>query len=740
MKALHLLNNKPIRFKLFFYYFGMFALSTTIGSMIIFFLMRSSIETNIERELKNSTTTILNMVQTSATVSVKNYLRAVVEKNRDIAAHFYDQYEKGMLTEEEAKARAGEVMLSQPIGKSGYIYCLDSTGTLRVHPSAGLRGKNISRYAFIREQKLRKAGYLEYDWKNPGETDERPKALYMTYFPQWDWIISASSYREEFNELVNLYEFRDSILSLRFGQTGYPYIMDTKGNLIIHPKLEGKNIIDETDASGRQFIRQICRQRSGKIIYPWQNPDDDTPRNKLVIFNYIPELDWIVSSSGYLDEFYAPLQAIRDLMLWAVFLSVFMFLPITLKISSTITNPLRELMRKFSIGATGDFTVRMNRRYQDEVGQLSVFFNTFMEKLEAYSTNLKKEIQERKQAEEALRWSEEMFSKAFSSSPNGICIITLDDTRFINVNESLLKFTGYHRSELIGRTIQESRIFPGEDDGTQLIQALGADYPVEFYNRKGELRMGVFSAEIIELWAQQCMLVTIEDVTEAQRLEKEIMDISEKERIRIGQDLHDDLCPHLIGIEAMGKVLHRKLDQKQVDEAALAGKIGDLIKEAIKISRTLARGLCPVDLAAHGLLASIDELTVHIKEVFGVNCRFECDNQVVFHDNAVATHLYYIIHEAVHNAIKHGAAGQIIIRMYEHNGKLRVTVNDDGRGIPRIEGNRSGMGLRIMGFRAKKIGGTLKIKRNIDKGTRISIELRKQHEIEAAPAALPEPP
>lgn len=726
-RLFNFLNNKPIRMKLFVYYFSMFALATTIGSIIIYFVMRSTIETNIERELKNSTTTILNMVQTSAAVSVKNYLRAVVEKNRDIVTYFHNEFLEGRLSEEEARMRASDVLLSQRIGNSGYIYCVNSSGYLMVHPKAALEGVNISRYAFAQEQKLRRVGYLEYDWKNPGETKERAKALYMTYFEPWDWIISASSYREEFNELVNLYEFRDSILSLRFGRTGYPFIMDSKGNLVIHPKLEGRNILEETDTTGRKFIQEIVAKRSGKMIYPWKNPDDDSPRMKLVIFNYIPELDWIVSSSSYLDEFYAPLNTIRDLMMWAVIFSVFIFLPITLRISSSITNPLRELMNKFSVGATGDFTVRMNRKFQDEVGQLAIFFNFFMEKLEAYSTDLKREIQDRRQAEEALRHSEEMFSKAFRSNPNGICIIALGDNRFLNVNDSLLRFSGFSRAELVGRTVEETGIFRDEGEGRQLLRTLKREgrprnNPVQFLTRNDEVRMGGISAEILEIWEEQCMLVTIEDVTEAHRLEKEIMEISEKERIRIGQDLHDDLCPHLIGIEAMVKVLHRKLDQKEIEDAAMAEKISGLIKDAIKISRSLARGLCPVDLAAHGLVAAVEKLAVNIKEVFGVDCWLECDSPVIFHDNAVATHLYYIIHEAVQNAIKHGHAEHIIIRLIQKKGKLRATVDDDGIGITKIDYDK-GMGIRNMGYRAKKIGGAFKIERNREKGTRVRVVL-----------------
>lgn len=731
MKIKKTFADQPIRYKLFFSYFGGFVVAVLLGSLVIYTFMRTTIETNIENELKLSTTTILNMVKTSATVSVKNYLRAVVEKNLEIVEYCYTQYQAGLISEDEAKHRAAEILLAQKIGSSGYIYCIDSQGVLQIHPKEGLRGVNISEYDFAKDQKIRREGYIEYEWKNPGEQWERSKALHMTYFPPWDWIISASSYREEFSQLVNVNDFRDSILSLRFGKTGYSYVINPKGDLIIHPKLEGKNILDEADARGRRFIAEMCAMLNGKIIYPWQNPDESSPREKLVIFNSIPELGWIVASSSYLDEFYQPLRTFRGLMLFGVFLSLFIFLPITLRISSSITSPLKELKAKFAIGATGDFSVRMDWKAKDEIGGMASFFNSFMEKLEAYSTNLEKEIQDRKQAENALRASEEMFSKAFRSSPSGIFIATMTDLRFINANESLLHMTGYNRDQLIDRRLTDFQFLPDGEEIRILLQNQGEkgslrSVPIEFMTKADKVRTGILSAEIIELWGETCILATIEDVTEAQRLEKEIMDISEKERLDIGQDLHDDLCPHLIGIEVLGQVLKRKLEEKHIDEVVLAEKIRGLVGDAIQKTRSLARGLCPVNLAAHGFSASIEDLASNVSDVFDLSCRFECTCPVVFHDNAIATHLYYITHEAVHNAVKHGHASHIVISLSREDGKYRLSVTDDGIGIN--ESKRStGMGLRIMGLRAKKIVAELTIARSATGGTAITVNFLKKH-------------
>ncbi len=237
-----------------------------IGGVGMYFLVRKTVEANIESELANTTTNILNMVRTAAQASIRNRLRAVATTNRSVAAFFYAEYKAGRMTEEEAKASAEAALKSQTIGTTGYIYCLNSKGVLVMHPKPALLGKDISEYRFVQEQMQRREGYLEYEWRNPGEISARPKALYMVYFEPWDWIISASSYREEFTELISVEDFRASVLSLRFGETGYSYVLDGKGHIVIHPYLSG-DLYDAEDSTGFKFVHVICRTKSGKIVY-----------------------------------------------------------------------------------------------------------------------------------------------------------------------------------------------------------------------------------------------------------------------------------------------------------------------------------------------------------------------------------------------------------------------------------------------------------------------------------------
>lgn len=712
---------------MFLSYSCAFLLILIVSGLCIFFFVRLTIERNIESELEQSTNALLNMVETATEVSLKNYLRATAEKNLEIARYYHQRASSGELSEEEAKRQVAEIFLHQHIGESGYIYSIDSEGILQVHPEPSLVGVNISNYDFVSDQKRRKNGYLVYDWQNPGEERKRGKALYMCYFSPWDWIISVSTYRSEFRQLVKIDDFREKILALTFGKTGYSYVMDLKGNLVIHPQLEGHNIFQEKDAKGRFFIQDVCSRKKGKIIYPWQNPGDPEPREKLVIFNYIPQFQWIVASSSYLDEFFAPLDTVRRFMIGAMVTALLLLLPLTLVISRTITAPLQELMSHFSNMPNGDFTPRITGEYSGEIGKLAGYFNQFMARLELYSNDLKKEIRVRAQAELALSQSEEMFSKAFNLSPIGILILNYPQGQIINVNDSFVKTTGFGREKLLNSSLLRLGILSSPDEIMVLQRELALrkhirERAMTFRTRNQEKRQALVSADLIDLWGGTYILVVMEDVTERQQLQERILDIGETERRKIGQDIHDDLCPHLIGTEVMAKILQRKLEDENSETVKLVEKIRNLIKEAIRKSRGMARGLCPVFLVDRGLEAAIEELAGITEEVYGLACSFEGWGHLAFEDSTDIIHIFMIIQEAVSNAVRHAKAGSILIRQEKVSGQVRIVIEDDGVGISG-QHEAKGMGLKIMHYRAERIGAELTVQPGDHGGTRVILTL-----------------
>jgi len=328
----------------------------------------------------------------------------------------------------------------------------------------------------------------------------------------------------------------------------------------------------------------------------------------------------------------------------------------------------------------------------------------------------------------SLKNSEEMFSKAFRSSPVGIVIWTISGGLFLNVNESFLKISGRSREEVLGSTLHDVDLFVSINDFNRIVHVLQRqgqvrNFDTHFCTGSGEIRPVTLSAEKIMLYDEPCMIATIEDVMEKKILEKEILHISEQERQAIGQDLHDDLGPHLIGIEVMSELLKKKLEKNIVPSTDEVEKIRCLIEEAISKTRRLSRGLCPVFLADLGLESLLQEMASNIEEVHGITCTLNYQKSILVDDISVCTHIYYIVHEAIHNAIKHGQAENIDIDLLYDNNVVTIKIRDDGTGISQDE-IPHGMGLKIMNFRANMIGADLQIVSNPGDGTLVTLSFK----------------
>ena len=200
-----------------------------------------------------------------------------------------------------------------------------------------------------------------------------------------------------------------------------------------------------------------------------------------------------------------------------------------------------------------------------------------------------------------------------------------------------------------------------------------------------------------------------EEMAERQRLEVQILDIGERERERIGRDLHDSLGQILTGTALAGQVLQEKLGAHGLPEAAEAGRLVSLVEEAIEFTRGLARGLDPFDVEGGGIAEALDELVSRTNALSAVRCLFQSVGELSVLDRTTATHLYRIAQEAMTNALKHGHPSTILVRLDRHDRNVRLTVLDNGRGIPDSPQRKAGLGMRIMAHRAAMIGATLSV-------------------------------
>ena len=206
------------------------------------------------------------------------------------------------------------------------------------------------------------------------------------------------------------------------------------------------------------------------------------------------------------------------------------------------------------------------------------------------------------------------------------------------------------------------------------------------------------------------------DISERRLLEGEVLKASELERQSIGRDLHDSLGQMLGGVACLSQALQQKLQQQRLPEALSAAKIVEVISDAVRLTRSLARGMSPVGIQSDTLEHSLKNLARNVESLFTIHCSVECKISCEpAADSMVGTHLYRIAQESINNAVRHGKARNVSIRLSGAEDSLSLAIEDDGVGVPTKRA--SGMGLRIMNYRANTIGAELSIRRRSQGGT-----------------------
>ena len=336
------------------------------------------------------------------------------------------------------------------------------------------------------------------------------------------------------------------------------------------------------------------------------------------------------------------------------------------------------------------------------------------------------DISDLKRAEEALQ-EERNFAAAVLDTVDALVVVLDSEGRIVRFNRACERTTGYDSSEAMGGQVWNLFVAPDEvarfREIFEQLRAgrLPAAYEGTWETKQGARRVIAWSSTPLTgaNGALEYVILTGIDVTEAKDLERAILEISGREQRRIGQDLHDGLGQHLTGVAFLSKVLEQKLREKGLPEAAEAAKIVELVNQAIGRTRELSRVLLPVLSDPPGLMHALERLAFEVEDLFQVACRFECAQPVLIRDSDVATHLYHIAQEAVNNSLKHGHPRRIAIRLAAGEVPF-LSVEDDGAGMDRAEGGGAGakgMGLSIMSYRAKMIGGTLEILPGPEGGT-----------------------
>ena len=239
-----------------------FALLIAQG-IILFTLINTNLTAKINKELDNTLETTTQMVNGIIMNSMRGYLRGIAEKNRDLIQSYYNKVEAGAMTKDTAMSEIKKLFKDPVYGKigtTGYLAGVDSGGVLIIHPKS--EGANVGSYDFMKQAIALKNGYIEYMWKKYGGNRRTGKSRLCFVFRAMGYYrmgivvqvrIRLDDQRARPEGLHTLDKNRND---------GYPFVLDRSGTLIIHPKLEGQNLMEKKDARGNLFIKQILERKT----------------------------------------------------------------------------------------------------------------------------------------------------------------------------------------------------------------------------------------------------------------------------------------------------------------------------------------------------------------------------------------------------------------------------------------------------------------------------------------------
>jgi PAS domain S-box-containing protein len=333
------------------------------------------------------------------------------------------------------------------------------------------------------------------------------------------------------------------------------------------------------------------------------------------------------------------------------------------------------------------------------------------------------DITERRDSEIRLRRSEELLRATTANTADTLVLVDTGlRVRFINKGVG-----GMSIEQIIGCEIGVLLPEPARDGVVEKLRHIletGETATYEFQSGEAEeLRYFENRAVLVrDDGIGTGISISTRDITERKRLEQEILDVSGRERQSIGRDLHDGLGQELTGVALMLRGLGTRLEQRCPEAMESINEIVGLVNQSIENARSLARGLLPVRKETGGLAFALRELAARSHDSYGMKVNFRAEVWPALNlDETDASHLYRIAQEALTNAARHGHATLVDIFLLVTRNTFLLYITDDGEGFRLPASPYSGMGLKIMKYRAGMIGARFEIAPNEPRGTVVRI-------------------
>ncbi len=628
-------------------------------------------------------------------------------------------------------------------GDNNYFFISDYNNTLISHPF--LQGKNLSNVRDIKGNLVvppmvkiareKGEGFYSYWWKK-NKKDDTPyeKLTFVKDFPDWKMVIGTGVYIDDIEKEVAkrkaelMKQLRQIIKDTKIGQTGYLYIFDGKGNMLIHPNsnIDGTNFSKLKDLDTNRYILDELKKAAHttkELYYRWDKPTDKNHYiyKKIAWIEYIPSLDWYIASSAYLDEFQASAKVLKRKILFIGVLILILSLILAFYLIRKMIRPITDLSNITKDIANGNYSKRVNITSDDEIGKLAKNFNKMIDNIQDFIDNLDKKVQEKT----AQLKRSQYYQQAIMNSQTNI-VLTTDGKEMKTANRSFFKFFDVKDlDEFVKRYgrcicdtfIEENGYLKKEIDGLSWI-----NYVIKNPNlqHKAMIKRGnkrhIFSVSAHEFKFEGETLKTavFNDITELEEAKNKALEATRLKSEFLANMSHEIRTP-MNGIIGMAHLaLMTNLDEKQrhyikkIDSSAknLLGIINDILDFS-----KIEAGKLDIEKVEFDLFEVVD----NVINIVAIKAHEKNLELIVDYGKDVGHNFYgdslriaQILTNLMNNAVKFTEKGEVGLYIKKvRKNRFRFEVRDTGIGLTKEQQKKLFKAFsQADGSTTRKYGGT----------------------------------
>lgn len=576
----------------------------TVLFLFNYAIIRHILTENAQQELQTTEKNMYRAVQAQLDTAITNYLRGITESNLAFVQQRYEEFQQGKLSEQQAKDAVQRHFNGQKVGSSGYpVAVLRKNGKLFLELHPYLKDQDCSETQGCRHWEAVGNGYTEYDWKNPSDNLLRKKAAYVMEFKPWNWFIGASSYRDEFVDLVKVKDLEQLLAPVRINRFGYFAVFDEQGHLLVHPELGDVQHQSQLLEQGREIFRQLQSSDTGYLTYTWKNPSDREPRLKYAFIERLQDFNWYLVATGYLSEIDEPIQPLRSITFALIIVIGLLLFFLIFRLSRSLTRPLLHLEQGIKTFDENKTQFRWSPHKVYEIDILGDAFSRMTKQLNQTIDHLQTSNTQLARSERETRESRALLESTIDSMPS--IIIGVDEQRCITLwNNAAEQSTGRQREQVYRQPLVQA--YPEIDDlFADLDHRLDIDtvktISSSFQNPAGRHLFREMTIYPLLSHGVQGAVLRIDDVTERVELEQRLRQSQKMDAIgHLAGGMAHDFNNMLGGILGAADVLRLRINAQEmplIDNIRIAAeRAGELTRNLLAFARKEHVALTPVDM------------------------------------------------------------------------------------------------------------------------------------------------